>query len=542
LRYLACVITDRRRETIFVVLFALAGAIAARLVARYALGDVPHVMDEMAYDLQSRTFADGALTLPVREPRGAFALWYVDDRWATFSVFPPGWPMVLAAFAKLGLRAWANPLLYGATTLVVASIADRIAGARARVLAAGVWASCPQALVLASSLMSHTLVACAAGVALLGAVAWLHGPRRPWLDVAAGAALGVAALARPLCAIVIAIAILALLVLARRRTRTPGLASFARFAAPLAVALVLLGAYNRALTGSALRFPQSAYFDEHAPPVDEPFFAYGPGCNDLGFGRGCDHGIRDARHDLRNALSNTGDNLSCWILLGAGGPLLFVAAGASVGRGKHRADAAAILAATPAAIALYALYWYSGSSFGARFYHAALPGIVVAAAIGLAPLERRALALVVALGLAYDAYAMARASRELADGYWGTDDRFARVAATWSGPRALVLVAFRHERAIPLRYEWTSKLRGEWTPSRRVLGALHPNDTRLSGPVVFARFHPGLVKPLRARFPDRELWLYVVEDDRARDSLARYDETPDAPEPKENFGAYVLEP
>jgi 4-amino-4-deoxy-L-arabinose transferase-like glycosyltransferase len=499
-------------------------------------------MDEMANDLQSRTFADGALALPVREPRAAFAMWYVDDRTATFSIFPPGWPAMLALFVRLGLREWANPLLHGATSLVVAAIADRVAGARARVLAAAVWAFWPQAVVLAASLMSHTLVAFAAAVACLGAVSLLHGPSRGWLHAASGAALGIACLARPLCALVVAVAVATLSVVAWRAGRPPTRQALTRFALPLAAALLLLGAYNHALTGNALRFPQTMFFDEHAPPVDESFFTYGPGCNDLGFGHGCDRGIRDGRHDLENALSNVGDNLTCWFLLGAGGPFAFLAAGRSLRSGRHGATCLGLLAAVPAAALLYALYWYGGTCFGARFYHAALPGVAVAAAVALADLQPRAIVLAAAIGVSYDAYAVVRAGRELSDSYWGTDDRFAKLAAGWSSRPALVLVAFRRPRALPIRYEWTSKLRGEWVPSRRILGALHPNDPHLSGPVVFARFHPGLVRPLRARFPDRETWLYVVEDDpHAADSLVRYGETPDEPPPKENFGAHVFE-
>src|SRR5215468_3717959 len=92
---------------------ATLGVAAARLVGHFALEDVPHVMDEIAYLLQARTFAGGHLTAPLHLPRAAFAMWFVDDRVRTFSIFPPGWPAFLAVGLWTGLASWINPLLHG---------------------------------------------------------------------------------------------------------------------------------------------------------------------------------------------------------------------------------------------------------------------------------------------------------------------------------------------------------------------------------------------------------------------------------------------
>jgi hypothetical protein len=542
----------KRVSLAIAVAIALAGAIAARLVARLALRDVPHVMDEIAYVLQAETFSGWHLTAPLRLPRAAFALWFVDDRTATFSIFPPGWAAVLAIGVRTGLRAWVNPLLHGATALVVGATAARIAGPRARVAAAAAWAFSPQAMLLAASLMSHTLVAFLAAVVAYAGVRLCAGRPRAWVTWAGGAALGAAATTRPLCAVAVGLGLLAFLgvAAARRRLRA---GTIVRIVVPAALACCLLGAYNRALTGDPLRFPQSAYFDEHAPPIEGTWFTFGPGCNDLGFGHGCDNGIPNATHDLANALSNTGDNLRAWGLLV--GPVVLGAFACGVARAGMRRRArdrvVLALAVTPvAAILLYALYWYAGTSYGARFYHAGLVAVVVVAAAAFARIRRGSTRwALVAAWLGLGAAATWGASREVARGYWGTDDRFARAAASWLKEPILVMVAFRGEAAPPQpSYFWTSFLRQPvWKNSVRALGALAMDGPLLDRRVLFAKYHPALVDPLRARFPERTLWLWIVEDDRA-DTIVPYDGSPFAagarelPAPADDFDGFRFPP
>ncbi|WP_394822861.1 hypothetical protein [Pendulispora albinea] len=600
-----------RGAGVAVLVLAVVAVLAARFVARWALGDVPHVMDEIAYDLQAKTMAEGSLALAVRLPRAAFAMWFVDDRREMFGIFPPGWPAVLALFHRVGLDAWANPLLHGGATLAVAAAARRLAGPRARVLAAALYGLSPQALLLAASRMSHTLVALGAAGVLLAGTAWVRGAGRRRVASGGAAAggyggfavggvgLGAVVLTRPLCAMVLGVTAAGFGVVAWRgaaarraavrraageaargaaaageamrvgaQRKVSVWAACAAFLAPVGIAVVLLGAYNHRLTGSATRFPQSAYFDEHVPPRDDPFFAFHAGCNDLGFGHGCDHGIRNASHDPENALSNTADNLVAWTFLAGGGPLVFAAAAYAVARSRRRALLLAALVPVPGVILAYALYWYGGTCFGARFYHAALPSLLAVGAAGLVARSRpsqlsrsahsmrssRTTAAIAAVWFAWNAVVMVVAVREIRGSYWGTDDRFAHLVASWTErkePDALVMVAFRHaENPARATYRLTSFLRdAEFKNGIRALGALAQNRADLGGPIVFAKYHPALVPELRARFPKRALWLYIVEDDprgpRA-DTLQRVDAAAvsDAPErerpPKENFDAFHI--
>jgi hypothetical protein len=137
------------------------------------------------------------------------------------------------------------------------------------------------------------------------------------------------------------------------------------------------------------------------------------------------------------------------------------------------------------------------------------------------------------------------AAREVSQLYWGTDDRFARLAAAWSRPPALVLIAFTPGAPIG-NYHYTSFLREVvWAQNIRSLGALGVNSPGLDGPVVFARYHPALMPEIRARFPERRLWLYVMGIG-VPDRLVPYESSglpsleAGAARPKDNFDGFTV--
>jgi hypothetical protein len=563
----------RRDGSVFVIVaLALVGVALARLVGCVALEDVPHVMDEIAYSLQARTFASGHLTEAIRLPRGAFAMWFVDDRVRFFSVFPPGWPAVLAVGYVTGLASWVNPLLHGASTLLVSRAARLLAGKRAAAVAAAVYALSPQALLLAASFMSHTLVALMAAMVLvvgLEMIGECHQPQdggggaerdRPtmtasagrWRLASGGVAIGVTALTRPLCGVVLFCVMAAFMFVALRRHRLRPIDVLVT-AVPVVVLIGLLAAYNHHLTGSLLRFPQSAFFDEHAPPLDLPLFSYHPGCNDLGFGpgHGCETLMPGGMHTPANAVSNLGDNMLAWLWLAAGGPLAFVLSLVAFANKEARTALFPTLAAIPISFILYGLYWYAGTCYGARFYQVALPALLVLASVGLdlvARFHRSIFAVALGLILLWNGIFGFRAAEEVSHGYWGTDARFVHVADAWTDQPALVLVAFAPEE---LRAEHTLTTFMEevvWLDNIRALAALAANRPDLSGPVVFARYHPGLMHDLRAQFPKRKRFLYIAHAKRSDDQLLPYDTSDLAaseattPRPADNFDAYIVLP
>lgn len=516
-----------------VVALAIVSALAARLVAKLALGDIAHVMDEITYLFQAKLYAAGRLSAPVSEPRGAFNMWFVDDRWARYGIFPPGWPAALAIALRLGLERWINPILHGITVVLIGRTGERVSGAGLAVVAAALYATSPQTVVLAASLMSHPLVTCCAALVLFACAG--HLVERPmrgatgatWLSV--GAAIGVVAATRPLCAIVLAAFVLVTFATVAFRGRA-GVVRALWLIGVGALPMVLgLLAYNRALTGAPLRFPQTIYFDEHLAPANLPFFRYHKGCNDLGFGptHGCDYTISDATHTALNAISNVADNSKAWFLL-ASGPLLVVGTILGLARKATRRTTAWFVTMPLASMALYSLYWHGGTCFGARFYHTALPAALLAAAVGACALPARVRGPVLAATLAWNAFAMTRSARELGDrqwGYWGIDDRFAELRKTWNHGPAVVMVAFGRDDLVNPELGWTAVVptASVWMLNIRAQAALAENAAVIDeGEIVFAKYHPALVADLKRRFPTRAFYFYVLTADRKSDSLEPY--------------------
>jgi hypothetical protein len=480
-------------------------------------------------------------------------MWFVEDHGRRFGIFPPGWPALLAPALRLRITDWVNPLLHGATVLVLARASRKMLGKAGALCAATFYAFSPQTLLLAASLMSHTVIALA-GAALLSVLA-----ATTTFDVLLAAALAcVAVLTRPLCAISLGAVFALGALLLRRRERTSRWKTIAIVGGGFALGTLLFLAYNRALTGDPLRFPQDLYFDTHLPPAAIPIFNYHPGCNSLGFGEGhgCDHSIADSRHTLVNALQNTWDNLRAWGLLLGGGPIVPLLA--LFGFARHRGRAHGVLLAAPIlTVGLYGLYWYAGTCYGARFFHAAVPFVIVAAASGalaIPPLRRspRLAACAVMVVVALDCGILRAASRELEGGYWGADGRFAALKAEWKAAPALVMVAFAAdvpETPPGKKLFWTTQLvwSGFWAPSVTANSAVGLDGPELDDVVVYARFHPALVPALRARFPDRKLWLYVATEHPSGDRIEPWDERllPDATphgSPADNFEGFRLDP
>ena len=296
--------------------------------------------------------------------------------------------------------------------------------------------------------------------------------------------------------------------------------------------LVGLGLFNRALTGSPLRFPQTAYFDEHIAPANVPFFRYGKGCNNLGFGSACDFTVRGATHTLASAWTDAGDNLRSWAMLVAG-PIALVGIAVVIARRRPdlrdvRRQCLWLLLPAALVVGLYMLYWQAGVCYGARFYHAALPGLVTTVAVGLVCLgDRRRLLGALVCALAFDLGGFAVSMRELGGwSFWGTDDRFANLAHEWRDGRAIVMVAFGPDDVKNPRLFATAAMDSPapWLLGIRALAALAQNAPEPEdGEIVFAKFHPALAAELAFRFPGRTPWLYTAWADRSKDTVERWD-------------------
>src|SRR4029453_8153164 len=102
------------------IAFAVLATIISTALTYLVLEPFPHIEDEAAYYFQARIFASGHLFAPAPPSPEFFpSSWMMlrGGRW--FSVFPPGWPLLLAIGMKGGVPALVNPVLTGLCLLLL---------------------------------------------------------------------------------------------------------------------------------------------------------------------------------------------------------------------------------------------------------------------------------------------------------------------------------------------------------------------------------------------------------------------------------------
>lgn len=497
--------------------FAVVGAAIAVVIAWGPLEGIAHVQDEIVYELQARHLAEGRLWEPERTPRAAHHFEFVinaDGR--RYGIFPVGWPLVLALGTLFGAPLLVNPILHAVTVLVGASLARRVAGVSVGAVAAPLLAVNPGLLLQAASRMSHTLSA----LLTLSAFALALGAPSRKRGVALGTLLGWLLLTRPLDALV-ASALVALTIGLAHRTALREAKPFVFALVPLAAFALVLGAYNTALEGHPLTFPQTSWFARGEPPALGDGQRYDATCNRLGFGPG--HGCRwvagTLDHTLARGLSFVWENWRLTPDLWFGGrvPALFVLPALVTPRGRKLA---LLALGTWLALSLsYSLYWYHGAAYGPRFHHSAAPLAVLAFAAGAArTASLLRLPFVVGLALTLPlGHVTAESARELR-GYWGVDGRVHALVDAWDRGPALVAVAYGPHPWVPAYLPKTSApdtafdavlRRGMWIETR-------------SPALEFAEYQPALHDELLRRAAGRPAYLLVLHDHPGRDYLVPF--------------------
>jgi len=381
---------------------SLIAFVGAALVALGPLEGIPHVTDEVSYTLQARLFASGLRMGPAADNASMLAYPFWQTGPASYSVFPPGWPLLLAVGEKLGAGWLVNPLLGASLPFLTWRLARHWTSPRAALLAAATIAVSPGVLILAGSRMSHTsvLVALAAATVLA-----LEAPRA-WRYAVCGLAVAYVVVARPFDAAIVGGPIL-LLAIHRGRTQ-----AWPVVIAP-AVATALVLADNHALTGHALTFPVDVFLDGWSIEGDRPL-----GCNSLGFGEaiGCVPTYGTWGHTPAKAANIAWDSLLRMdrLLLGVQGSSLIVLAGLWLVRKRPPL----LLAVIPLVVLGYSFYWSLGAAYGARFWHALYLVLPLLIGVALDTLLKRwawlPLAVLPLLGGSYIAL-------DLADSYWCVD-------------------------------------------------------------------------------------------------------------------------
>ncbi|HWC64873.1 MAG TPA: hypothetical protein VG777_02240 [Thermoanaerobaculia bacterium] len=185
-----------RGALLFAGLLAVLVAAGARVGERYAMHDYGLSADEFAAEFQSKIFARGRATSDVpaafRPCAGALVTPFVgwdakDGRW--LSKYMPVYAAIRAVFERAGGGRWTNPVLAGASIVLVALVARRLwpSGAGEAALAAGFLAVSSQFLLMSMSGYAYPAHLCAN---LLWLWLWLRDDRigwalLPWVGVAA---------------------------------------------------------------------------------------------------------------------------------------------------------------------------------------------------------------------------------------------------------------------------------------------------------------------------------------------------------------------
>lgn len=257
-------ITTRRYPpslSLIVLLLAVASMALSALVSRTVFERLPHLEDEVAYLFQARTYARGHLVVATPEPRRAFWQPFVVDyapSGSRFSKYSPGWSAVLALGVLLG-QPWVVNALFAPLTIVLTyRLGREIFNPDVGVIAAALTTFSPMALLLNGTLMGHT-------AALFGATLFFYAYWRiersgglAW-GIAAGAALGIVLINRPLTAVGIAAPFIAWSVirLGRDFVNRQSIGRIVRPLAALAAVTLLISTsipiYNFAATGSATK-------------------------------------------------------------------------------------------------------------------------------------------------------------------------------------------------------------------------------------------------------------------------------------------------
>ena len=361
--------TLERHPRLTIGVLAAASFVATTALAYVVHRPYPHISDGFAYYFQAKVFASGALTAPAPIVPESFRFEWLavhDGRW--FSIFPPGWPVLLAAGIELGVPALVNPLLGALCVVVIYRLGAALFDVKHGILCAILCCLSPFFLFMSSEFMSHTAALLFTSLSTLYHVR-AHSARSGtgWFAVS-GAAAGAAFLIRPLDALVIWAAQIAhgLWTVRSARLIRGALVS----AACLAGGIALYLAYNRVLVG--------AWFSG-------PLALVAPN-NRLGFGPAIGYPLafETAGHSPWRALVNLNHNAAVMSQDLFGWPvtsLFFVLVLAAFGTTdrRHWLSGTIILSI----VAAYSLFWYHGEAYGARFYFTLLPHILLLTVAGI---------------------------------------------------------------------------------------------------------------------------------------------------------------
>jgi hypothetical protein len=381
---------DQRRRVVAGSAF-VAAFLSLGYVAFYLRGG-PRIIDATSYFLEGHAIAHGKFAWAVPSPsasfRGRFLLF--NDPASVAVIFPPGYPLLLAAGFLVGAPMVIGPVIAAALVVATVLVTRELCGPEdpSRDAIATLAGSLS---IVCAALRYHTADTMAHGASALGitlALACALSGRRTGLvayHLLAGLAVGWVIATRPVSGVPIAIVVYVLAAGSDKRE-----ASLAAAILATLPGVALLAVAQRAETGNLLASAQRAYYAMSDGP---------PGCFRYGFGKdtGClfEHGDFVKAHlgsgfGWMAALGTTGRRLKAHLADGFNfEPLLFLVLVPSLRRIRSRPSIA--LALVVGQILAYAPFYFDGNypGGGARMFADVLPLEHALAAIGISYIAPR---------------------------------------------------------------------------------------------------------------------------------------------------------
>ncbi|MGC9329274.1 MAG: hypothetical protein ACP5I1_16695, partial [Candidatus Hinthialibacter sp.] len=144
------------RDWTALCLLSILAAASAFLIGRFILQDFPNSADEHAYLFQAQLFAEGRFSAPAHPKQEFLSPFFIlthDGK--VFSLFPPGWPLLLSLGVRAGSAALINPLLCGGALFLIFAIGLRLWGKREAWTAVFLTSLSPFFLFTSASYFSH---------------------------------------------------------------------------------------------------------------------------------------------------------------------------------------------------------------------------------------------------------------------------------------------------------------------------------------------------------------------------------------------------
>ncbi|MDP8245571.1 MAG: glycosyltransferase family 39 protein [Candidatus Hinthialibacter antarcticus] len=422
------------------------------------LGGIPHVHDSVSQFFQAKIFARGAFTAPTPETLVFFQRLYIlTDQGRWYSIYPPGFTLLLAIGVAVGFSNLVNPLIVALAVLPLFFLAQRITSAPQARLAVALYAASPFTLIMAAGYMNHPTCLLFILIFFWGLLNSLSAKSKKhfyFWGAVAGFGLGYAYQTRPLTSFAFGILGGLWWLFHEKRNLMKRTAWTAVFLLGVLPPVLFQFTYNAKTTGSPWISPYQKQYN--GIPL---------GFGDVAWisGEIMPNRKNTVHHTPLRGFSNSMRNLNglnYWLFGWPAPCLVFAAALFLPGFKRNNLDWLVLAAALSQSVA-YAFYFYQDFCFGPRFLYETSPFWFILTARGISELcgalpewfqksKQAVQGVVIALLAFWFIWALATAwperLRDVGDEYWGVrDEVYAQVKNELQDENAVIFVEYDYD-------------------------------------------------------------------------------------------------